>query len=103
MAALTAKSIKPLPGYVLVEPAEAQKQTSSGIYLAPSNEEKPQLGTVLAVGADQITEHGTTIKAPVKAKDTVLYKKWGGNEVKLGSNQELQLLKFDDLIAVISE
>lgn len=99
--ALTVSQIKPLPGYILVEPASAQKQTASGIYLPDSHEEKPQHGTVLAVGADAMID-GQTVVAPVKVKDKVIYKKWGGNELKVG-DIEYQILKFEDVLAVIGK
>lgn len=96
------KNIVPLPGYVLVEPAEAQKKTSSGIYLPDSSEEKPQHGTVLSFG-DAIWESGVKeIECPVKKGDQVIYKKWGGNDVKIGE-VEYQFLKFEDILAVISK
>lgn len=97
---LTADSLQPLPGYALVEPSKAQKQTESGIYLPDSHDEKPQEGKVLAVGDDWVTEHGATIKASVKKGDRVIYKKWGGNEVKIG-DVEYQFLKFEDILAVV--
>ncbi len=94
--------LSPLPGYVLVEPAKAQRQTASGIFLAESAEEKPQYGTVLAVG-DSIWESGVKeIKCPVKKGAQVIYKKWGGNEFTVGDT-EYQFLKFEDLLAVISK
>lgn len=97
---LSAKSIVPLAGYVVVEPVEAQKQTASGIILPTSNEEKPQMGEVIAISKTYTTEHGTMISCPVSVGDKVLYKKWGGNEVKV-EGKELQVLKFEDLIAII--
>lgn len=100
MSSLTVKNILPLAGYVVVEPVEAQKQTESGIYLAPTNEEKPQVGTVIAVSDSYTTEHGQTVKCPVKVGDRVLYKKWGGNEVKV-EGKEIQVMKYEDLIAVV--
>jgi chaperonin GroES len=97
---LKVAQINPLAGYVLVKPAEAQKQTASGIYLPDSSEEKPQHGTVMAVG-DSIWESGVKeIKAPVKKGDMVLYKKWGGNEIKV-DDVEYQILKFEDILATI--
>lgn len=98
---VSASQVKPAPGYVLVKPAEVQKQTASGIYLPDSHDEKPQHGTVLAVGADWATEHGATIKSPVKSGDTVIYKKWGGNEVKI-EGVDHQILRFEDVLAVVS-
>lgn len=96
---LTIDKLQPAPGYLLVEPAEAEKQTVSGIYLPDSHDEKPQYGTVLAVGADT-KEDGDTKSAPAKAGDTVVYKKWGGNEVTIGST-EYQFLKFEDILAIV--
>ena len=97
---LTASTLQPMPGYVLVEPAESATQTDSGIYLPDSHDEKPQQGDVLAVGATWKTEHGAEITAPVKKGDAVVYKKWGGNEVKIG-DKEYQFLKFEDILAII--
>lgn len=100
MKSLSVSSIQPLAGYVLVEPADPQKQTASGIILPDNHEEKPQQGTVLAVGGSVWESGVKEVKAPVKAGDSVLYKKWGGNEIKI-ADKEYQVLKFDDLIAVI--
>jgi chaperonin GroES len=96
---VSVSQIKPLPGYVLVEPASSEKQTASGIYLPDSHEEKPQHGTVLAVG-EAAYDDGVKIECPVAVKDKVIYKKWGGNDFKIGDT-EYQFLKFEDLLAVI--
>ena len=99
MNTLNVSKLQPLPGYVLVEPAIAEKKTASGIYLPETSDEKPQHGTVLAVGADA-TIDGATVKAPVKKGDNVIYKKWGGNDYKIG-DIEYQFLKFEDVLAII--
>lgn len=93
--------LTPLPGYVLVEPAKAEKKTSSGIYLPDTHEEKPQIGTVLACG-DTTFDDGQEIKCPVKKGQEVIYKKWGGNDFEVGET-EYQFLKFEDLLAVVSK
>ena len=93
--------VKPAPGYVVVEPAEAEQKTKAGIYLPDSHDEKPQEGKVLAVGSVWLTEYGAKITPPCKKGDRVIYKKWGGNEVKL-EDVEYQFLKFEDILAVIS-
>lgn len=98
-ASLSIAQVQPLPGYILVEPATTQKQTASGIYLPDSHEEKPQHGTVLAVGGPAMVD-GAKVESPVKAKQTVIYKKWGGNDFKVGDT-EYQFLKFEDVLAVI--
>jgi chaperonin GroES len=97
---LTPKGLLPLPGYILVEPVEVEKKTQSGIYLPDSHDEKPQQGQVLAVGSDWTTDQGATIKPPVKQGDQVVYKKWGGNEVKIGDIEYL-FLKFEDILAIV--
>lgn len=98
---VTVSQLQPLAGYILVEPAKAQKQTASGIILPDSHEEKPQHGTVLAVGPATF-EDGQKIEAPVKKGDQVIYKKWGGNDVKIG-DIEYQFLKFEDVLAVVKK
>ncbi len=95
-------NLKPLMGYVLVEPSSADVQTASGIYLPETAQERPAQGTVLSIGEDQVLENGKVIKSPVKVGDKVVYKKWGGDEIKL-AGIEYKLVKFDDLMAVIED
>jgi len=97
---LDPKKLSPMPGYVLVQPDEKQTKTTGGIYLPDSSDEKPQAGKVLSVGSDWTSEHGATLKSPVKVNDHVVYKKWGGNDVKI-NDVEYQFLKFEDILAVI--
>jgi chaperonin GroES len=98
--AVNIAQVQPTAGYVLVEPAQAKKQTASGIYLPEANGEKPQHGKVLAVG-DSVWESGVKeVKSPVKKGDHVIYKKWGGNDFKIGET-EYQFLKFEDVLAII--
>jgi len=100
MSDLKVSQLKPMAGYVLVEPASQEVKTASGIYLPESSEEKPQHGTVLACGGSVWESGVKEVKCPVKAKDKVVYKKWGGNDVKIGDT-EYQFLKFEDILAVI--
>ena len=93
-------NIKPLMGYVLVQPSEADTKTASGIILPESAQEKPAQGTVIAVGEDMVFENGKVLKASVKPGDKVVYKKWGGDEIKV-DGKELKLVKFDDLMAIL--
>lgn len=95
-------SVKPLAGYVLIEPSEAETKTTSGIILPESAQERPAIGIVLATGNNMVLENGKSVVCPVKVGDRVFYKKWGGDEVKL-SGKELKLVKFDDLMAIIEE
>ena len=87
-------------GYILVDPLDAETKTASGIILPESAQEKPAQGKVVAVGDDWITE-GKVMKAPVKVGDIVVYKKWGGDEIKV-EGKELKIVKFDDLMAILT-
>jgi len=93
-------NIKPTAGFVLIEPSEAVKKTESGIYLPETSDEKPQKGKVLAVGPSETTESGKVRKSPVKVGDLVIYKKWGGSEVKIDGKEYL-FAKFEDIVAII--
>ncbi|HJX59356.1 hypothetical protein A2V61_03905 [Candidatus Woesebacteria bacterium RBG_19FT_COMBO_47_8] len=92
-------NIHPTAGYLLIEPLEATNKTSSGIYIPDSTSEKPVKGIVLAVGEAEITENGSKRLAPAKVGDTVIYKKWGGNEVKIDGKEYL-FAKFEDILAL---
>lgn len=93
-------NLQPTAGYMLIKPLEAERKTESGIYLPDTaNPDKPQKGTVLAVGEDEITEHGIKRSAPAKLGQTVVFKKWGGSEVKIDSIEYL-FAKFDDILAI---
>ncbi len=93
-------SVKPLMGYVLVQPSEAESKTASGIILPESAQEKPAQGEVVACGDEMVMENGKSVKCPVKVGDKVVYKKWGGDEIKV-DGKELKLVKFDDLMAIL--
>ena len=94
-------NIKPLFDNVLIKPLEAETKTASGIILPDSAKEKPQIGTVMAVGSGKTTNDGKKIVVAVKVGDKVMYKKWGGNEIKVGT-EEWTLVGQDDILAVVS-
>ncbi len=95
--------IKPLSGYALIEPQEEEKQTASGIYLPDTATDKQQIGTVVAVGDDKVTDDGT-VKAEFKKGDRVIFAKWGGEEFKdPTSGIEYKLVKFEDVKAIVGE
>ncbi len=94
-------SLTPAAGYLLIEPAQKETKTLSGIYLPDNAGDKPQKGTVIAVGADDITDYGSKKSSPVKIGETVIYKKWGGNEVKY-EGVDYMFIKFEDILATIN-
>ncbi|HKC04454.1 MAG TPA: co-chaperone GroES [Patescibacteria group bacterium] len=91
-------NLKPTAGYLLIEPLEKETKTASGIYLPDNAGEKPQKGKVLATGSALLSD-GQKIESPAKVNDTVLYKKWGGNDVKI-EGKEYMFVKFEDVLAV---
>jgi len=94
--------IKPMPGYVLIEPVELEKKTAGGIVLPDSHDEKSQKGKVIGLGKALLTRDGQEIEPEFRVNDLVVYKKWGGDEVKFGvSGEELIFVKFEDILAVI--
>lgn len=100
MAKTTSKlNLIPTAGYLLLQPLEAETKTASGIYLPDTASEKPQKAKVLAVGEDETTDSGKLKKSPAKVGDVVIYKKWGGNEVKIGGMEYL-FSKFEDILAI---
>lgn len=93
-------SVIPTAGNILLEPEEAVRQTASGIVLPETaSGEKPQKGKVLSIGPDEVTDSGAKKTAPCKVGDRVYYKKWGGNEIKIGGKEYL-FVKFEDILAV---
>jgi len=96
-------NFQPAAGYILVEPVELEKKTASGIYLPDSHDEKPQQAKVVAVGPDEVTDSGAKRPAPCKKGDVIIYKKWGGNEVKLGvaNKDEVLFIEFKDVLAIV--
>lgn len=92
-------NLKPLGDRVIIKQDEAEETTASGLYLATEAKEKPQTGTVLAVGAGKMDKDGKLLPMPVKEGDKVLYGKYGGTEVTV-DGEEVMILRADDLYAV---
>ena len=93
-------SLKPLGDRVLVKPDAAEQKTASGLYIASNAQEKPQRGTVIAVGEGKRDDAGNRIPVDVKPGDVVIYGKFGGNEIKI-DGEEYLLMRADDIYAVV--
>ncbi|HOD01231.1 MAG TPA: co-chaperone GroES [bacterium] len=99
---ISVNKIKPLFDYLLIEPLEGETKLPSGIVIPDTAKEKPQEGKVLAVGPGRRDEKGDIIPMSVKAGSTVMYKKWGGTEIKI-EGKELLLVKEEDVVALIED
>jgi chaperonin GroES len=91
--------IKPLADRVVVKPLEEEEKTTSGIVIPDTAKEKPQQGTVVAVGPGRVSDSGKTVPVGVKVDDVVIYAKYGGTEVKI-DGEEYLILKESDILAV---
>ncbi len=100
--ASTNMKVLPLFDNVLIEPLEADVRTSSGIILPDSAQEKPQMGKVMAVGKGKTDKDGKFIAIVVAVGDTVMYKKWGGNEVKV-DGKDMTLVGQEDILAIVEK
>jgi chaperonin GroES len=97
----TKVTIKPLEDRIVVQANEAETTTASGIVIPDTAKEKPQEGTVIAVGPGRWDEDGEKrIPLDVSVGDTVLYSKYGGTEVRY-SGEDFLILSARDVLAVV--
>ncbi len=92
--------IKPLGDRLLVKPLEEEDVTASGIVLPETAKEKPQKGEVLALGPGSRDDEGKHINMEISVKDTVLYAKYAGTEIKVEADK-LLILRESDILAII--
>jgi chaperonin GroES len=100
MATATKTNVKPLEDRILVRPEESEETTASGIVIPDTAKEKPQEGTVLAVGPGKRSDTGDLIPMEVSEGDRVVYSKYGGTEIKV-DGEELLILSARDVLAVV--
>jgi len=97
----TKVNIKPLEDRIVVTVQESEQTTASGIVIPDTAKEKPQEGTVLAVGPGRF-ENGQRLPLDIKEGDTVIFSKYGGTEVKFGADEYL-ILSARDVLAVVEK
>ncbi len=94
-------SLKPLEDRVVVKPSEGEETTASGLVIPDTAKEKPQEGSIIAVGPGRFDD-GERVPLDVKVGDTVIYSKYGGTEVKL-SGEDYLILSARDLLAIVEK
>jgi chaperonin GroES len=94
-------NLKPLGDRLIVEVLDEEEQTFSGIVLADTAKEKPQRGRVLAVGPGSRDDDGKYIPLDVEEGDEIVFSKYGGTEIKVGTDEYLILRESDVLAKVI--
>jgi chaperonin GroES len=93
-------NLKPLGDRLVVEPQEKEEVTASGLVLPETAKEKPQQGTVIALGPGRRDDDGKRVPMDVAEGDTVLYAKYAGTEIKL-DGKKLLILKESDVLAIV--
>lgn len=91
----------PLRDYIVLEPVAEKEVTESGIVIPQdSNKDRPEQGTVVAVGPGKVLQDGTKVEMDVKKGDVVLFSKYGPTEVKVNGKDYL-VVKQDDILAIL--
>lgn len=92
--------IRPLDDRVVVQPEEAEETTAGGIVLPDSAQEKPQRGTVVAVGPGKLLDNGNRGTLSVAVGDVVIYGKYGGSDLEVDGN-DVKILRESDILAKV--
>ena len=92
--------VRPLDDRVVVQPMESEERTAGGIVLPDSAKEKPQRGTVVAVGAGKLLDNGKRGELSVQVGDQVIYGKYGGTDIEI-SGKEVKILRESDILAKV--
>jgi len=92
--------LRPLDDRIVVEPMEAEEKTAGGIVLPDTAKEKPQRGTVLAVGPGKLLETGQRCEMSVAVGDEVIYGKYSGSDIEV-DGRELKILRESDVLAKV--
>ena len=93
-------SLKPLSDRVVIEADAAEEKSSGGISLPDTAQEKPQQGTVVAVGPGKVSDSGALIEMSVKEGDKILYGKYSGTEVNVAGTDYI-IMRESDILAVM--
>jgi len=92
--------LRPLDDRVVVEPMEAEEKTAGGIGLPDTAKEKPQRGTVLAIGPGKLLDSGQRCALSVAVGDEVIYGKYSGSDVEI-DGREVKILRESDILAKV--
>jgi chaperonin GroES len=95
-------ALKPLADRIIVKAVEAEEKTAGGILLPDTAKEKPQQGEIIAVGPGKVLDNGKLSTMDVQVGDKIYYAKYGGTEVKIGSDEYI-ILRQDDVLAVLEK
>ncbi len=92
--------IRPLDDRVVVQPMDAEEKTAGGIVLPDTAQEKPQRGTVVAVGPGKLLDSGARGELAVVVGDEVIFGKYGGTEIEIDGT-DVKILRESDILAKV--
>ena len=93
-------NLKPLDDRIVIKQSDAEEKTTGGIILPDTAREKPQIGTVVAIGPGKILDNGKRGKMSVKKKDEVIYAKYMGSDIEIDS-QKYVILRESDVLGIV--
>ncbi len=93
-------NLKPLDDRIVIKQSDAEEKTSGGIILPDTAREKPQIGTVVAVGPGKILDDGKRANMSAKKKDEVIYAKYMGSDVEI-DGQKYVILRESDVLGIV--
>ncbi|MDR1963696.1 MAG: co-chaperone GroES [Planctomycetaceae bacterium] len=93
-------NLKPLDDRIVVQPVEAEEKTAGGLFLPDTAKEKPQRGTVIAVGPGKLLDSGERAPLSVVIGDEVIYGKYSGSDIEI-DGQEIKILRESDVLAKV--
>lgn len=93
-------NLKPLDDRIVIKQSDAEEKTSGGIILPDTAKEKPQIGTVVAIGPGKVLDDGKRGKLSVKKKDEVIYAKYMGSDVEI-DGQKYVILRESDILGIV--
>jgi len=91
---------KPLRDRVFVKYSSEEEKTAGGLYIPDAAKEKPQKGSVMAVGTGRITDDGKRQPMEVKVGDTILFDKYSGSKIKM-ENEEYLIIREEDILGIV--
>jgi chaperonin GroES len=94
--------LRPLDDRIVVQPQEAEEKTAGGIVLPDTAKEKPLMGKVISVGPGKLLDNGKRSEVAVKKGDTVLFGKYGGNDIKI-DGVEYKILHESDILGIVEK
>ena len=91
---------KPLRDRVLVKYSSEEEKTAGGLFIPDAAKEKPQKGTVIAVGPGRVTDDGKRQAMEIKVGDTVLFEKYSGSKIKIEDEEHL-IIREEDILGIV--